>query len=255
MGFRVVIPVRYESPFLPGRPLLDIAGKPLVQHVYERSVESGAESVVVATDDQRVVKAVEAFGGHACMTSSEHASGTERLAEAVVAMGYDPDDIVVNVQGDEPLIPPKVIHQVAQDLTAHDNIKCATLCEPVEDVATLFNPDIVKVVMNKRGFALYFSRAPITWERGNFKRKEPLMEHVHYRHIGTYAYRVGFLEEYMEWEHCQIEKMESLEQLRILWNCGRIHVSLSKEKVPLGVDTPEDLEKVRALLEGKVVSA
>lgn len=248
--FRIIIPVRYDSVRLPGKALLDIAGKPMIQHVYERATASGAETVVIATDDERIQKVVEGFGGVVCMTSVEHKSGSERLAEAVVALGYDEDDVVVNVQGDEPLIPPGIIKQVAEDLLEHDNIKVATLCEPIKDSADIFNPHIVKVAMNRRGYALYFSRAAIPWVRDQFPLTEDQkFENTseHYRHIGIYAYRVGFLQEYVSWEACPLERLESLEQLRVLWNGGRIHVAISKEKSPMGVDTEEDLEKIRKI--------
>lgn len=250
MDFRVVIPVRYNSSRLPGKALLNIAGKPMIQHVYERAVASGAESVVIATDDERIKEAAEKFGATVCMTSPEHQSGSERLAETVVALGYQDDDIVVNVQGDEPLIPPAIISQVANDLIDHDNIKVATLCEPIKDSEDLFNPHVVKVTMNRRGYALYFSRAPIPWVRDKFplKSDETLDMAEHYRHIGIYAYRVGFLQEYVGWEACPLEQLEALEQLRVLWNGGRIHVAVAKEKSPIGVDTEEDLEKVRRLM-------
>lgn len=183
------------------------------------------------------------------MTSSEHQSGTERLAEAVVALGYEDDEVIVNIQGDQPLLPPVVIHQVANDLIMHDNIKMATLCDPITDINDLLNPDIVKVVSNRRNFALYFSRAPIAWERDTFPPKSGQeLSGIHYRHIGIYAYRVGFLQEYLSWERCPLEEMEALEQLRVLWNGGRIHVGLAKEHVPMGVDTEADLERVRSLV-------
>jgi 3-deoxy-manno-octulosonate cytidylyltransferase (CMP-KDO synthetase) len=256
MEFRVVIPVRYNSLRLPGKALLNIAGKPVIQHVYERAIASKAESVVIATDDERIKKVAEEFGANVCMTSPEHQSGSERLAETVVALGYPDDDVVVNVQGDEPLIPPAIISQVAQDLLDHDNIKVATLCEPIKNLEDLFNPDIVKVTMNRRGYALYFSRAPIPWVRDQFSMKEKqtlnnFSSTEHFRHIGIYAYRVGFLQEYVGWEPCPLESLEKLEQLRVLWNGGRIHVAIAKEKSPIGIDTEEDLEKIRRLVSKK----
>lgn len=247
MPFRIIIPVRYASTRLPGKPLEDIAGKPMVQHVYERCLDSGAESVVVATDDEKVRAACEGFGADVCMTSPDNASGTERLAEAVGALGYEDDEIVVNVQGDEPLIPPGLIRQVAEDLTVHDNTKVATLCEEITNPEDVFNPGVVKVVTNKRGFALYFSRAPIPYERDNFAQEPRVIEGPHYRHIGIYAYRVGFLEEYLQWELSPVGAKEELEQLRVLWNCGRIHVTIAKDSLAAGVDTPEDLERVRQI--------
>lgn len=253
MEFRVIIPVRYASTRLPGKALLEIAGKPMIQHVYERAAASGAESVIIATDDERVKKAAEEFGATVVMTSPEHQSGSERLAEVVVALGYPDDDVVVNVQGDEPLIPSGIIKQVAHDLMDHDNIKMATLCEPLKNSEDLFNPHIVKVTMNRRGYALYFSRAPIPWARDEFPLKDnkTLTGGEHFRHIGIYAYRVGFLQEYVAWESCPLELLEGLEQLRVLWNGGRIHVAIAKEKSPIGVDTEEDLEKVRKLMAKK----
>lgn len=247
--FRVVIPVRYESSRLPGKPLVDIAGKPMIQHVYERAIQSGAISVVIATDDERIAKVAKGFGATVCMTSPEHISGTDRVAEAVVAFSYEDDEIIVNVQGDEPLIPPKVINQVATNLAKHDNVKSATLCEPITDPEDLMNPDIVKVVMNHRNHALYFSRAPIAWDRKAFPPKPgQVLKDVHYRHRGIYAYRVGFLLEYTEWDPCTLEEIECLEQLRTLWHGVRIHVDISKEKIPLDINTQEDLAKIRELM-------
>lgn len=244
MSFRVVIPACYKSFRLPGKPLLDICGKPMIQHVYERALQSGAESVVIATEDERIQKAALAFGALVCMTSSDHQSGTERLAESLVVLGYEDSEVVVNLPCDFPLVSPDVIHQVARELEEHDNIKMATLCEPIQDVDMLFNPDIVKVAMNRRGYACYFSRAPIPWERGIFNQKKE-MKGVHYRHIGIYAYRCSFLEEYMRWDLCEVEKMERLEQLRVLWNSGRIYVAISKKSVPFDVNTAEDLERAK----------
>ncbi len=250
--FRVVIPVRYASTRLPGKPLVDIGGKPMLQHVYERAIQSGAMSVAVATDDKRIVKVAESFGATVCMTSPDHASGTDRIAEAVVSLGYDDDDIVVNLQGDEPLIPPKPIHQVATNLAAHDNVKSATLCEPINNVTELMDPNTVKVVMNHRGYALYFSRAPIAWDREHFPLADGMqLVTKHYRHRGIYAYRVGFLLEYTEWDLSPLEEIEKLEQLRTLWHGGRIHVGIANEKIPPDVNTPEDLERVRKIIIGK----
>lgn len=249
-SFRVIIPVRYDSTRLPGKPLLEIAGEPMIRHVYERAVKSGAETVVIATDSEKIKDVAESFGAHVCMTSPEHQSGSERLAEAVVALGYPDDDVVVNVQGDEPLIPPAIISQVAENLLDHDNIKVATLCEVIKSPEELFDPNIVKVTMNRRGYALYFSRAPIPWVAKEFPLQplQQLTDEEHYRHIGIYAYRVGFLAEYFAWEPCPLEEFERLEQLRVLYNGGRIHVGIAKEKSPIGVDTEEDLEKVRKVL-------
>lgn len=252
MTFRIIIPVRYASDRLPGKPLIDLGGKSILERVYQQSLQSGAESVVIATDDDRIKEAASKFGAPVVMTSKTHQSGTERLAEAATVLGYEEDEVVVNVQGDEPLIPPVVIHQVATNLSLHENVRVSTLCEKIVDTAALFNPHNVKVVMNKRGYALYFSRAPIAWERDNFPPQEDTtLTGVHYRHVGIYAYRVGFLQEYLSWDPCPLEKMESLEQLRVLWYGGRIHVDTAKEHVPIGVDTEEDLEIVRKLIQEK----
>lgn len=244
--FRVIIPARYASTRLPGKVLLDIRGKSMLQHVYERALESGAESVTVATDDERIQHAAEKFGAKVYITSSTHTTGTDRLAEAVESLELEDDEIVVNVQADEPMIPPAVINQVANDLAEHDNIKVATLCEPIVDVEYLFDTNIVKVVFNRRGYAMYFSRAPIPWDRDNFSDREKIdvEKLMHFRHIGIYAYRAGFLKSYLEWVNCPLENLEKLEQLRVLWNGGRIHVAISQHKVPVGVNTPEDLQRV-----------
>ncbi len=246
MEFRVIIPARYNSSRLPGKVLLDIKGKPMLQHVYERAMESGADSVVIATDDQRVSKVAQGFGAKVCMTSPEHQSGTERIAEAALTLDYSPDEIIVNLQGDQPLMLPQAIRQVAEDLEKHDNVKVSSICERFTDGADLFNPSVVKVVLNRRNFAMYFSRAPIPWDIEKFKNKDHISSNdQHYRHAGLYAYRVSFLQEYIEWTSCHLERFESLEQLRILWNGMRIHMVISKDKIPLEVNTQEDLDKVR----------
>ncbi|MCB1828546.1 MAG: 3-deoxy-manno-octulosonate cytidylyltransferase [Coxiellaceae bacterium] len=250
MEFRVIIPARYESERLPGKPLLDIAGKPMIQHVYERAVDSGADSVVIATDDSRIAEAAKGFGAPIIMTDSEHKTGTDRIAEACNALEYDDDDIVVGVQCDEPLIPPETIKQLAEDLYEHDNVKVASICEHLESVDELFNPNVVKVILNHRNYALYFSRAPIPWERGTFDKKDTanVQLDAHFRHVGLYAYRVRFLSDYTEWSDAPIENLERLEQLRILWHGARIHMLVSKKRLPVGVDTEEDLARVREQL-------
>lgn len=254
MDFRVVIPARFDSKRLPGKVLADIAGKPMIQRVYERAMQSGAESVIIATDDKRIRDVAESFGAAVCMTSAEHQSGTERIAEAVGIMDYDVEDIVVNLQADEPLIAPESILSVAQDLELHDNVKVTTLCEPIENVDELFNTDVVKVVVNRRNYAMYFSRAAIPWERDSFRdRSQIQLRGDHFRHIGLFAYRVGFLEDYVSWPSCPVENMERLEQLRIIWNGTRIHVSVSKQKMPAGVDTQADLDRVvKYIIENKI---
>ncbi|NOI57600.1 3-deoxy-manno-octulosonate cytidylyltransferase [Vibrio coralliilyticus] len=247
MSFTVVIPARYESTRLPGKPLADIGGKPMIQWVYEQSLQAGAEKVVVATDDARVESAVQAFGGVVCMTSSEHESGTERLAEVVKVMNIPDDHVIVNVQGDEPLIPPAIITQVANNL-ASSQAPMATLAVEISHDDEVFNPNAVKVLTDKDGYAMYFSRATIPWDRDNFANGGKVIAQPLMRHIGIYAYRAGFINTYINWEPTALEKIESLEQLRVLWYGEKIHVEVAKQAPPAGVDTPEDLEVVRKLI-------
>lgn len=248
--FTVVIPARFASSRLPGKPLQDIAGKPMIQHVWEQARKSSARQVVVATDDVRIVEGCKAFGADVLLTRVEHNSGTDRLAEVAMALGLSSDAIVVNVQGDEPLIPASIIDQVAANLAANPQARMATLAEPIEDAAALFNPNVVKVVADKAGLALTFSRAPLAWARDAFAAsRDALPTGVPYRrHIGIYAYRAGFLHDFVAWGPCWLENTECLEQLRALWNGVRIHVADALEAPPAGVDTAEDLERVRRLL-------
>jgi 3-deoxy-manno-octulosonate cytidylyltransferase (CMP-KDO synthetase) len=250
-AFIVVIPARYGSSRFPGKPLATIAGKPMIQHVWEQARKSSAGRVVVATDDARIVAACEAFGADVVLTRADHNSGTDRLAEVATQLGLPADAIVVNVQGDEPLIPPSVIDQVAANLAAHPEAGISTLAEPIDDVSALFNPNVVKVSSDVNGLALTFSRAPLPWARDALAQsRDQLPEGVPYRrHIGIYAYRVGFLHDFVGWGPCWLENTESLEQLRALWNGVRIHVADALEAPPGGVDTPEDLERVKRLLE------
>lgn len=249
-SFDVIIPARYASSRLPGKPLADIGGRPMVQRVYERARQSSAERVIVATDDMRVAEAVDAFGGEVCMTSAEHASGTDRLQEVAANLGLAADRILVNVQGDEPLIPPAVIDQVAGNLAATPAAGVATLAEPIRSLADFRNPNIVKVVAAESGLARYFSRAPIPWPRDAFAAEldslpaglEPR------RHIGIYAYRVALLDRFVGWPVAPLEQFESLEQLRFLYHDEHIHVADATEEVPGGVDTEADLQRMRELL-------
>ncbi|WP_432473298.1 3-deoxy-manno-octulosonate cytidylyltransferase [Amphritea sp. HPY] len=253
MAFSVVIPARFSSSRFPGKPLADIAGKPMVQHVYERALQSEAERVIIATDDQRIADAAVSFGAEVCMTSSEHPSGTDRLQEVVHSLGFYADDIVVNVQGDEPLVPPRVINQVAHNLAAVPEASIATLSEPIEDLVSVMNPNVVKVIADANGKALYFSRAPIPWPRDAFADqagRSQFPSDVNYqRHIGIYAYRVKLLNDFVRWAPAPIEETECLEQLRAMWNGASIHVDVADELPPAGVDTPEDLERIRKLFE------
>lgn len=255
MNFRVVIPARLASTRLPGKPLLDIAGKPMIQHVHERALESGARQVIIAVEDARVQKCAEGFGAEVCMTSTAHRSGTDRLAEVVQKYGFADEDIIVNVQGDEPRLPPALIRQVADDLQRYDQAGVSTLACPITDAAELFDPNAVKVVMDDRGYALYFSRAPIPWSRERFATAPPSGrlpdDGRWYRHIGIYGYRCGFLRRYSQWSATQLEQCEALEQLRVLVHGERIHASVTPQAPEAGVDTPADLERVRRAMTGQ----
>ncbi len=240
MSFTVVIPARYASTRLPGKPLLDIAGKPMLQHTWERAKTSGAARVVIATDDERILDAAKGFGAEAVMTAATHESGSDRICEVADALALLDSDIVINVQADEPLLPSEAIDAVAQRLVVNTQFGIATLCEAINDEAEYIQPSAVKVVMDKFGRALYFSRAPIP--AGTALPAEC------FRHIGIYAYRVGVLRQFVGWDVAPIEAVERLEQLRALYNGIPIHVSLSPVKIPAGVDTPADLEAVRTFL-------
>ncbi len=248
MSFTVVIPARYQSSRLPGKPLADIGGKPMIQWVYEQSLKSGAEQVIIATDDERVESIAREFGAQVCMTSPNHESGTERLAEVVDKMGINKHQIIVNVQGDEPLIPPSIIRQVADNLAKNSVAPMATLAVEIADEDEVFNSNAVKVVRDEKGFALYFSRASIPWDRDNFAKDPKAIKQSLLRHIGIYAYRAGFIDTYINWQPSVLEKIESLEQLRVLWYGEKIHVDVAIESPPAGVDTPEDLQKVRDIV-------
>lgn len=253
MEFFVVIPARYASSRLPAKPLADIAGKPMIQWVVERARLSDAKQVIVATDDERIEAAVKAFGGEVCMTRADHQSGTDRLQEVAEKYGLAPDAIVVNVQGDEPLIPPEVINQVANNLDQAKEASVATLSEPIHSVEDFCNPNIVKAVSDEQGIALTFSRAPVPWPRDAFaKNQNELPEgFVPQRHIGIYAYRVALLNRFVTWDVAPIEATESLEQLRVLWHGEKIHLDEACAEVPGGVDTPEDLQRVVDFIEGQ----
>lgn len=254
MGFLAVVPARYASTRLPGKPLLDIGGKPMVVRVAERARQSSAEAVVIATDHEGIRAAAEAHGCNVVMTRADHASGTDRLAEVVECLGLADDKIVVNVQGDEPLIDPAVIDGVATELEAHPDAAIATAAHPIHSPADFFSPDVVKVVCDARGNALYFSRAPIPFARDAFAalRGKPLTSAPlpiglpALRHVGLYAYRSGFLRRYRALPPAPIEVFEALEQLRALYAGERIRVAVLENAPAAGVDTPEDLARVRA---------
>lgn len=249
MSFVVVIPARYASTRLEGKPLINFAGKPMIEHVYQAALLSGAEQVVVATDDARIVDAVKRFGGDVCLTRTDHESGTDRLQEVASLRGWADEQIVVNVQGDEPLIPPAVIDQVAQNLAEQTLASASTLCWPILSQEQMFDPNAVKVVADATGMAMYFSRAPIPWHRDSFQLKPDIQAAGATRHIGIYAYRVGLLHQFIQWPTASLESIERLEQLRILANGHRIHVAMANCEVPAGVDTADDMERVKATLE------
>ena len=250
LAFKVVIPARFASTRLPGKPLLDIAGKPMIAHVCARAQEAGAEEVVVATDNLKIQEVVTGLGIRVVMTNPNHQSGTERIAEVAKLCGWSADQIIVNLQGDEPLIPPSLISEVAQTLANQKLAGIATLAAQIENAEEIFNPNAVKVVLNKLGYALYFSRASIPWERDSFSLSggTPSGKIAYLRHIGMYAYTVGFLERYCAWEPSILETIEALEQLRILWHGEAIAVSVVDKTPQAGVDTPEDLARVSQIL-------
>ncbi len=244
MSFIVVIPARFAATRLPGKPLLDIAGKPMLQHVYERALGSAAQAVWIATDDERIREAALRFTPNVCMTSSAHQSGTDRIQEVAAQLALPQDAIVVNVQGDEPLIPPAAINQVAHNLQLHPSAGIASLYEEIEHDAEFQNPNAVKVLTDLQGYALYFSRSPIPWR--NPALAEPALPAK--RHIGIYAYRVATLNHFIGWPQAPLEIAERLEQLRAMSHGVRIHMDKAAQRIPAGVDTPEDLEAVRAFL-------
>lgn len=248
MNFTAIIPARYASTRLPGKPLVDIAGKPMIVHVMERARLSGATRVIVATDHPDVQRVVEAAGGEVCLTRADHQSGTERLAEVVERCQFADDEIIVNVQGDEPLIPADIIRQVASNL-ASVQAGMATLAVPIHDAEEAFNPNAVKVVRDAQGYALYFSRATIPWDRERYAASREQVGDTLLRHIGIYAYRASFIRRYVSWASCPLEQIELLEQLRVLWYGEKIHVDVASVVPGAGVDTPEDLARVRAAVQ------
>lgn len=243
MTFIVVIPARFQSTRLPGKPLLDIAGKPMIQHVFERAKQSAAKEIYIATDNDEIKQVCEGFGAQVCMTNPEHASGSDRIEEVTRILDLDRDDIVVNVQGDEPLIPPAVIDQVAENLQRNKDVGLCSLYEHFNSIKEAEDPNAVKVVTDKKGRALYFSRSKIPFcrdEGGTI---------VYKRHVGIYAYRVKTLHDFVGWPVAELENNEKLEQLRFMDNGINIHMAESLENIPAGVDTVENLATIKALLE------
>ncbi len=259
--FVVVIPARYQSSRLPGKVLADIKGKPMILWVVEKALLSGATKVIVATDNDEVAAVVSSFGVEVCKTRADHQSGTERLAEVMDIYQFDDDEIIVNVQGDEPFIPPENISQVAHNLarqSASNNVaRMSTLAIKIHCVKDAFNPNTVKVLTDKDGYALYFSRATIPYDRERFLTKQANTDtdiraigDFYLRHVGIYAYRAGFIKDYVNWPVSELEKVEALEQLRVLFQGEKIHVGEANTNVPVeGVDTREDLLKARAYAE------
>jgi 3-deoxy-manno-octulosonate cytidylyltransferase (CMP-KDO synthetase) len=248
--FHVVIPARYASTRLPGKPLLLIDGRPLIQHVWQQAKASGARSVVIATDDERIVNAARGFGAECMMTAATHESGTDRIAEVARARSLTPEDIVVNLQGDEPLMPPEVIRQVAQALADSPEAGISTALAPVHSVSEFLDPSCVKAVRALDGRALYFSRAPVPWPRECTQDERPTAYAGAWRHIGIYAYRVRSLLQFAAWPPSSLETTEKLEQLRALERGMQIQTVVLQQSPPGGVDTPQDLARVRAALAG-----
>lgn len=249
MTFKIVIPARYASTRLPGKPLLDISGKPMIQHVYSLAKESLATEVIIATDDKRIEQIAKNFGANVCMTRPDHPSGTDRLAEVAKLMHFADDDIIINVQGDEPCLPASLINQVADDMQQHQDADITSLYSQIDQEKHIFDPNVVKVIMDKQGYALYFSRAPIPWMRDHFDQQSTLPTDLpHYRHHGLYGYRACFLNHYAELSPCVLEQEESLEQLRALYHGKRIHLTAAKVNPGHGVDTQQDLDEVRQLI-------
>ncbi|MFM9834724.1 MAG: 3-deoxy-manno-octulosonate cytidylyltransferase [Methylophilaceae bacterium] len=241
MTFKVVIPARYASARLPGKPLLDIAGKPMVVRVAEQAAKSGANEIIIATDFEKIKQVAAEYYMTAVMTRIDHQSGTDRIAEVAQKFGWADDEIVVNVQGDEPLIDPQLINEVALTLAHSRDAVMATACHAIHDEASFLNPNIVKLVLDANGNALYFSRAPIPYPRDDARKANIQAQ----RHIGIYAYRVGFLKQYAQLEATELEKTESLEQLRVLYHGYKIGVTITQNAPASGVDTQEDLDYVR----------
>ena len=246
--FRVVIPARFGASRLPGKPLLVIGDRPLIQWVWQCARASRAASVIIATDDVRVFDAALGFGADCLMTSTGHASGTDRIAEVARARGFAADDVVVNLQGDEPMMPAAVVNEVAEALNARPHIDIATAVTPVQTLAEFLDPSCVKALRARDGQALYFSRAPVPWPRDSVTADRPTRFAGAWRHIGIYAYRVRSLLQFASWPPTPLEETESLEQLRALEHGMRIHLVTLAKAPPAGVDTPDDLERVRASL-------
>jgi 3-deoxy-manno-octulosonate cytidylyltransferase (CMP-KDO synthetase) len=250
LSFKIVIPARYASTRFPGKPLVEIAGKTMLQHSWECALRAGAEEVIIATDDERILEVADAFGAQVCMTSSEHETGTDRLSEVSLKYDWDGDDIVVNLQGDEPLTPAENLKQVALNLADHPRAGIATLSTPIEKLEDVFDPNVVKVVSDAEGNALYFSRSTIPYDREKQGHLSGENIRAFQRHLGIYAYRVSFLHAYVNMPPCRLEQMEKLEQLRALYSGIPIHVEQAVGLPGPGIDTPDDVPAVIRLLGG-----
>jgi 3-deoxy-manno-octulosonate cytidylyltransferase (CMP-KDO synthetase) len=253
VSFYIVIPARYDSVRLPGKVLRVMAGRTMLQHVFERAQATSAKSIIIATDDQRIADTAIAFGADICMTSSKHVSGTHRIGEVIQQRQIPAEAVVVNLQGDEPLMPASCVSQVAELLMEHKEADVATLSMPIHDEAGLSNSNMVKVVRDKGGYALYFSRACIPCQRdqSTAQREMALQTGVYQRHIGIYAYRAGYVSKYADLTPSPYEELEKLEQLRVLWHGGRIVVAQATQNPGPGVDTEEELHLVESLLQKK----
>lgn len=250
MSFRIVIPARFASTRLPGKPLRDICGKPMIARVIEQAQQSDAEEVIVATDSREIADAISDINVRVCITDENHQSGTERLSEVIEQLGFEDDQILINLQGDEPMMPAVCLNQVGHALENDASVKMATLCTPLTDINELFDPHAVKVVRDINDFALYFTRAAVPWSRDCFNEapREMPQTQEYQRHIGLYGYRAGFIKQYLEWQSSDIEKTESLEQLRVLYYGEKIKVITAETAPGPGVDTVEDLKRVCELL-------
>ena len=251
MNFKVIIPARYNSGRLPGKPLVDLDGKTMIQRVYEQATKSQADKVIIATDDERVESIAHQFNAECVITHHNHPTGTDRIAEVIAKYNFDDDDIVVNVQGDEPFIPSIIINQVASEMEkSDDNTAMATLSCPVAHVSDIFDTSLVKIVTDKNNNALYFSRAPIPWDRESFSDHQKVMPFgwIFRRHIGIYAYKAKYLKEFVRCGESPLETIEKLEQLRFLWNGYKIRVTNAIQTPPAGIDTNEDLKNARLYL-------
>lgn len=249
-NYKIVIPARYGSSRLPGKPLIELAGKPMIQHAYERALETGVDEIVIATDDPRIEAVAKAFGADVVMTDPAHENGTERIAEVARLRNWSGDTVVVNLQGDEPLIPRSLIETTASSLLEHSQAGMSSVCTALESDQDVFDPNVVKVVLDRLGFAMYFSRASIPWDRDGYRDQPGVRTDKMpvYRHIGMYGYRVSFLNEYTRMEPCPLETTECLEQLRALWYGVKIHMAVIEEAPGHGVDTPDDVARVEQAL-------